>query len=203
MEGGPHDVSGLGWKSLLVAVASFAYLAYGVARTGIASALANPVDGIHAQDESIYANASLRMAAQGNWLTPIVMGRYYFHKPPLLYIFTGLSLKALGPSLFALRLPSLLAGSLTVALLFFWCAGARGLWAGSTAVLLLLSNSVWVTFARLCYTDTLLAFLTVAAMFAVACDPRLETPTARWGFIAFDAAAILTKSLAGGVPCWP
>jgi len=193
-------MSGLGWKSALVAIVSFAYLAHGVERTGIASALANAVDGIHAQDESIYANAALRTAAQGNWLTPIVMGRFYFHKPPLLYVFTGFSLKALGPSLFALRLPSLLAGSLTAALLFFWCAGARGLWAGLTAVLLLLSNSVWVTFARLCYTDTLLAFFTVAAMFAVARDPRLDTTAARWCFIAFDAAAILTKSVAGVLP---
>ncbi len=193
-------MSNLGWNSLLVAIASFAYLAHGVERTGIASALANAVDGIHAQDESIYANPALRTAAQGNWLTPLVMGRFYFHKPPLLYIFTGLSLKAFGPSLFSLRLPSLLAGSLTAALLFFWCAGARGLWAGLTAVLLLLSNSAWVTFARLCYTDTLLAFFTVAAMFAVDRDPRLERPTARWSFIAFDAAAILTKSVAGVLP---
>lgn len=193
-------MSGLVWKTALVAVASFAYLAHGVGQTGIASALANAVDRIHAQDESIYANASLRMAAQGNWLTPIVMGRFYFHKPPLLYILAGLSLKAFGPSLFALRLPSLLAGSLIAALLFFWCAGARGLWAGLTAVLLLLSNSVWVTFARLCYTDALLVFFTVAAMFAVARDPRLDTPAARWSFIAFDAAAILTKSVAGVLP---
>lgn len=99
--------------------------------------------------------------------------------------------------MFALRLPSLLAGSLTAALQFFWCAGVRGLWAGLIAVFLLLSNSVWVTFARLCYTDTLLAFFTVAAMFVVTRDPRLDTTAARWSFIAFDAAAILAKSLAG------
>ena len=128
------------------------------------------------------------------------MGRIYFHKPPLLYIVTGLSLKAFGRSLLALRLPNLLAGSLTAALLFFRYAGARGLWAGLTAVLLLVSNSVWVTFARLCYTDILLAFFTVAAMFAVARDPRLDMPAARWSFIAFDAAAILTKSAAGILP---
>jgi hypothetical protein len=200
MEGGPHDVTGLWWKSLLVAIASFVYLAHGVGQIGIASALANPVDGVHAQDESIYANAALRAAAQGNWLTPIVMGRMYFHKPPLLDIVTGLSLKVFGRSLFALRLPNLLAGSLTAALLFFWCAGARGLWSGLIVVLLLLSNSVWVTFARLCYTDVLLAFFTVAAMFAVARDPGLEAPSVRWSFILFDAAAILTKSVAGVLP---
>src|SRR5712692_7583719 len=147
MQGGSQDVKGLWWKSLVVALASFAYLARGVEQTGIASALANPVDGVHAQDESIYANAALRIAEQGNWLTPIVMGRMYFHKPPLLDMVTGLSLKVFGRSLFALRLPNLLAGSLTAAVLFFWCAGARGLWSGLTAVLLLLSNAVWVTFA--------------------------------------------------------
>jgi hypothetical protein len=40
----------------------------------------------------------------------------------------------------------------------------------------------------------------VAAMFSVARDPRLETTAARWSFIAFNAAAILTKSLAGVLP---
>jgi hypothetical protein len=193
-------VTGLWWKSLLLAIASFAYLTHGVEQTGIASALANPVDGVHAQDESIYANAALRIAEQGNWLTPIVMGRMYFHKPPLLDIVTGLSLKVLGRSLFALRLPNLVAGSLTAALLFYWCAAARGLWSGLTAVLLLLSNAVWVTFARLCYTDMLLAFFTVAAMFAVVRDPRLDTSGVRWSFILFDSAAILTKSVAGVLP---
>jgi hypothetical protein len=183
-----------------VAVVSFAFLARGVDQTGIASTLVNAVDLVHAQDESIYANGALRMAAQGNWLTPIVMGRIYFHKPPLLYIVTALSLKTFGRSLFALRLPNVLAASLIAALLFYWCAAARGLWAGLTAVLLLLSNSVWVTFARLCYTDMLLAFFTVAAMFMVARDPWLDTRAARWIFILSTAAAILTKSAAGIIP---
>ncbi len=193
-------MSGLWWKSLLVAIASFAFLARGVERTGVASALANPIERLHAQDESIYANASLRMAAQGNWLTPIVMGRLFLYKPPLLYILTALSLKAFGASLFALRLPSLLAGSLTTALLFYSCGAARGLWAGLIAVLLLLGDQAWFTFARLCYTDVLLAAFTVAAIFSVIRDPRLDTVPARWSFIAFSAAAILTKSAAGLLP---
>ena len=193
-------MSGLWWKSLLVAIASFVFLAYGVGRTGVASALANPVDRVHAQDESIYANASLRMAAQGNWLTPIVMGRLFLYKPPLLYILTALSLKAFGTSLFALRLPSLLAGSVAATLLFYWCGTSRGLWAGFTAVLLLLADPPWFTFARLCYTDVLLAAFTVAAIFSVTRDPRLDTAPARWSFIAFSAAAILTKSAAGLLP---
>ena len=67
---------GVWWKSLAIALIAFGYLAYGVKQAGVASTLANPVDHIHAQDESIYANASLRMAAQGNWLTPIVMGAH-------------------------------------------------------------------------------------------------------------------------------
>jgi len=200
VEGGSHDVTGLWWKSLLVAIASFAYLAHGVEQIGIASALSNPVDRIRAQDESIYANAALRIAAQGNWLTPIVMGRLFLYKPPLLYVLAALSLKTLGVSLFALRLPSLLAGSLTAALLFYWCARSRGLWAGLTVALLLLSDSAWFTFARLCYTDVLLASFIAAAIFSTARDPRLDTLAARWSFIAFSAVAILTKSVGGLVP---
>ena len=106
-------MTGLWWKILLVAITPFAHLAHGVEQIGIASAFANPVDGVHAQDESIYANTSLRIAERGNWLTPIAMGRLYFHKPPLLDIVSGFSLKVFSPSLFALRLPNLLAGSLT------------------------------------------------------------------------------------------
>jgi hypothetical protein len=183
-----------------VAIASFAYLAHGVEQIGVASALANPIERLHAQDESIYANASLRMAARGNWLTPIVMGRLFLYKPPLLYVVTALSLKAFGASLFALRLPSLLAGSLTSALLFYWCGASRGLWGGLNAVLLLVADPAWFTFARLCYTDVLLAAFTVAAIFSVIRDPRLDTVSARWSFIAFSAAAILTKSAAGLIP---
>lgn len=193
-------MNGLWWKGLIVAAASFVFFAYHIERNGVASALANPVDGGHAQDESIYANIAMRMAAQGNWLTPVLMGRIYLVKPPLLEVFTGLSLKTLGLSLFALRLPSLLAAALTVGLLLSWSWRFNGVWAGVTAVLLLLSNSVWYTFARLCYTDVLLAFFTVCAMYSLALDPSLELPAARWGFILSDTAAILTKNVAGVLP---
>lgn len=193
-------MTGLWWKSLLVAVIAFAFFAYGVDRAGVASTLANSVDRIHAQDESIYANAALRMAAQGNWLTPIVMGRFFLYKPPLLEDLAGLSLNIFGISLLALRLPSLLAASLAASLLFAWSMRARGLRAGLVAILLLLSNSVWMTFARLCYTDMLLASFTLAALFSLARDPRLESASARWSFTGFSSAAILTKSVAGFLP---
>jgi hypothetical protein len=200
MEGGPHNLSGLWWKSLLVAAVSFAFLAYDVERAGVGSTLSDPVSGNHAQDETAYANAALRIVAQGNWLTPIVMGRFYLSKPPLLYMFAALSLKTLGISLFALRLPCLLAGSLTAGLLFYWTALTRGLWAGLATVLLLVSNSIWFTFSRLCYTDVLFAFWTAVALFFLARDPTLEAAVARWGFIAGTSGAILTKSLAGAIP---
>jgi hypothetical protein len=200
VESGSHDLTGLAWKSAAVAVAAFMFLAYPVERTGIAAAYSNPVDRIHAQDESVYADASLHTAKYGNWLTPITMGRIYLGKPPLLYIFTGLSFKLFGTSLFALRLPCMLAGAITVALLFAWGARLQNVWTGLLAALLLLSNPVWDTFARLCYTDMLLTFFSAAAMFSLARDPTLEDPMARWGFILSDAAAILSKSLAGILP---
>jgi 4-amino-4-deoxy-L-arabinose transferase-like glycosyltransferase len=200
LEGGSYDVSGLWWKSLLVAVISFAFFAYGVGQAGVASALTNNVDRVYAQDESVYTNVALHMAAHGNWLTPIFLGRIFLYKPPMLHALAGLSLKALGISLFALRLPSLLAASLAVALLFAWSTRERGLWAGIAVVLLLISNVLWVTFARLCYTDMLQASFTVAAMFWLARDPRLERASTRLIFSAVCAAAILSKSAAGVLP---
>ena len=191
---------GLWWKSLAVGVIAFVYFAQGVRQAGVASTLINPVDQIRAQDESIYANAALRMAAQGNWLTPIVMGRFYLYKPPMLELLAGLSLKVFGTSLFALRLPSLLAAAAAVAILFAWSLRTRGLWSGLMIVLLLLSNSSWVTLARLCYTDMLLACFTAAAMLSLAHDPLLERTRPRWIFILSAAAAIMTKSVAGVLP---
>jgi len=136
-------VSGLAWKSLLVAAAAFVFLASGVNRSGVAAALVNLVDQVRAQDESIYANAAIHMAERGNWLTPITLGRIYLGKPPLLYDLTALSLKVFGTSLFALRLPNLLAGALTAALLFAWCARVRGDWAGIAAALLVKQGAIW------------------------------------------------------------
>ena len=191
MESRAHAVT-----PILVGAAVFVFLAAGVTKSDIAAPLVNAVDGIHAQDESVYAYAAKHVAREGNWLTPIFLDRYYLFKPLLAYVLTGASIKLLGWSLFTLRLPSLLAASALAALVFAWLRGLPG----ASAVLLLISNSVWYTLARLCYTDILLLAFSAAALYSLSRDPQLKSARWFWGFVGFDTAAILTKSLAGLIP---
>jgi hypothetical protein len=192
----------------LVFAAVFIFLASSVTTSDIAAPLVNAVDTIHAQDESVYASAATHMAREGNWLTPVFLDRFYLFKPLLTYVFAGVSVKLLGWSLFAVRLPTLLAASALAALLFVWARRSLprslnmfgGMWAAVSAVLLLVSNSLVYTLARLCYSDVLLLAFTVAALYSLARDPELKSPAAFWSFVVFDAAAILTKSLAGLIP---
>ncbi len=181
---------------ILVGSAVFAFLAVGVTNSDIAAPLVNAVDGIHAQDESVYAYAAQHVAKDGNWLTPMFLDRYYLFKPLLEYVLAGASVKLLGWSVFALRLPSLLAASALAAILFAWLRGLRGI----SAVLLLISNSLWYTLARLGYSDILLLAFSAAALYSLSRDPQLQRSASFWSFAAFDAAAILTKSLAGLIP---
>jgi hypothetical protein len=185
---------------LAIFAAALAILGIGIEKSKVAAAFSDPISRIRAQDESIYANGSIAMALHGDWLTPKVLGRIFLFKPPLQLWLSGLSLKLFGISLLALRLPMLIAGALGAVLIYCWCAQVGSARAGIAGVLLLLSNPVWHTFSRLCYTDILLAVFTVAALYCVVLDPLLQRRPTFLGFCAATAAAIMTKSVAGMVP---
>jgi hypothetical protein len=155
---------------------------------------------VTAQDEALYAHSAIRAARQGGWLTPIFMGRYGLYKPPLLMWVCGLSVRLLGVSRLALRLPVALLASLSVGLVFLWVAELRSWQAGACAAALLVSNHLWHVLAGMSMTDGLLAAFYTAAMFCLFWDPWLESKSALWGFAGSVAAAILTKSVAGVLP---
>jgi hypothetical protein len=134
------------------------------------------------------------MAARGNWLTPIYLGRYGLYKPPLIAWLAGASAKLLGGSAFAVRLPVMLAGAWTALLVFWW--GRRSM----TAVLLLVSSHLWFVINGLCLTDGLLTACVTAAAFALVTDPRLDGRTSRYTFIIAIAGAVMAKSVAGALP---
>jgi hypothetical protein len=179
-------------RIVVVFCLSLAILGVGIGSAGIASTYSDPVSQLRAQDESTYANSAVGLAGEGGWLTPKVMGRFLLYKPPLLVWLAGASLKLLGKSLFALRLPDLLAAAFAATLVFFWRS-----W---TAWILLVSSPFWHIFARLCYTDMLLAAAFTGAMFCLHRDSKLESRAAFWGFAAFASAGILAKSVAGLLP---
>ena len=187
-------------KLLLPAAVAAALLGYGFARPDIAAVYSDPVSRVRTQDEAVYASSAVGLATGGGWLTPKLLGRYLLFKPPLLLWLSGASLKTLGISRFALRLPVLLAGVLATVLLFLWAARAHSLAAACAAGLLLASNPLWHTFSRVCYTDMLLVAAMAAALFTVARDPRLARPGSVLAFGLSTAAAVMAKNAAGALP---
>jgi Dolichyl-phosphate-mannose-protein mannosyltransferase len=179
---------------------SLILLGSGIERASVGTAYSDPVAKIRAQDESTYANMALRMASSGNWLTPKLSGRYLLYKPPLLTWLAGLSLKLFGISLFALRLPALAAAILSTAIVFSIASLSRSPMSGWAAVMLLLSNSLWHIFARLCYTDMFLVACIAASVAILQYDPLLQRRRSLWAFAAICATGVMVKNTAGFLP---
>jgi hypothetical protein len=133
-------------------------------------------------------------------MTPKVLGRFYLVKPPLLIWLSGLSMRLFGISRFALRLPVLLAGTLATLFLFLWSERRYSRWAGATTLLLLIGNPLWDTFSRICYTDMLLAFAMIGALWTFDHDPDLARPRSVLLFGGFLAIGMMAKNVAGLLP---
>ena len=186
---------------LAVFAASLLWFAAGVEKSGIASVNCDPVSGISSQDEAVYSSEAIHIAENGNWLTPVYMGRFIFNKPPLLQISMALSLRLFGVKAWSLRAPSLVAAALVAAMLFavvWW--NNQFLAAGICAVLLIACSHLFYTFSRLSMMDMLLTFWVTAAMLALYSDPALKRYRTLWIFGVCSGAAILTKAAAGAIP---
>lgn len=174
----------------IAAAALIAAFGYGLASTPITGAVTDPVAGIRAQDEAVHAAAALDFARHGGWLTPRLLGRDLLYKPPLAAWLGGASLRVFGVKLWALRLPFLLATVAVCLLVFLWLrreAGETAAWAGA---LLLAGNPLMQVFARLAYTDMLVALAMTGALF-------FETPLIAGAFVA---TGIMAKNVAGLLP---
>ncbi len=190
---------------ILIFGGSLLFLSWNAGEAEIATGWTDPVGRIGAQDEAVYAASTLRMAEQGDWVTPYFMGRYALHKPPLLYWLSASSVRSLGRSNFALRLPSLLAGALTVTIAAAWVAtsAASGpmAWAsGWLTAILLCSSHLFFVLSRLAMTDVLLLAALSVALFSVHHDPALTRRSSLWIFGIACGAAIMTKAAAGLLP---
>ncbi|HXB74901.1 MAG TPA: glycosyltransferase family 39 protein [Candidatus Acidoferrales bacterium] len=175
-------------------------LGLGMNWAGLAGVFSDSVSGIRAQDETTYASSAANLARHGGWLTPKVLGRFYLVKPPLLIWLSGLSMKILGISRFALRLPILLAATLATLLLWVWSEATYGRWTAVLAILLIVANPLWHTFSRVCYTDMLLALAMIGALWAVDRDPGLSERRNILWFGAFLALGLMAKNVAGLLP---
>ncbi|MGI8743734.1 MAG: ArnT family glycosyltransferase [Bryobacteraceae bacterium] len=176
----------------------------------IASGWIDPLLHYGAQDEAAYTRQAIHMATQGNWMTPMLLGRWVLEKPPLLMWLSAISMKLFGISSFTPRLPAVLSGALIITLCFAIARASRSSIAGIIAALLCLSNPVLFTMSRHNMTDILLTAAAVTVLAVLAFDPTLSRPASRSTFTLAIAAGILTKSIAGLLPaaaallfaCW-
>jgi 4-amino-4-deoxy-L-arabinose transferase-like glycosyltransferase len=155
-------------------------------------------------DEARYAEIPREMLASRDFVTPRLNGVPYFEKPPLLYWVNAASLSVFGPTPWAARLPTRVAGLGTVLLIIWGVASSSTFEAGIAAGIFYLASPLGFAFSRVNLTDGLLTFFFAATLLAarqtfVAADTG--RPTLGWsaatGLMA--AGAFLTKGLVGVV----
>jgi len=150
-------------------------------------------------DEATYAQVTHEAVANGHYLDFTWNGAPYLKKPPLLFWMMAASYNTFGESEFAARLPSLLMGLGTLALIYFGAAAVAGRAAGTFAALMPLGFYFFLARGgRECSTDGPLLFLTTLAMFALARARKQR----RWlAVVAIGCGlAILSKGAAGVIP---
>ena len=109
----------------------------------------------------------------------------WFEKPILFYWTAAISFSILGVNELAARLPSAVAGTASVFLMYFVC---RKLWGQGTAVaasLILASTVGYVAFARASSMDMLLTACLTASLLCFMMGYNLTTRHRRWWFVAF------------------
>src|SRR5438552_3914344 len=119
---------------------------------------------LFAPDEGRYGTVSMHMEQGGSWIVPMRDAQPHLTKPPLTYWLQALSLLAFGHNEFALRLPSLVAASLTLLLAarFGWqLAGPR---VGAAAAAALSVMPLFAAVSHLAITDPLLTLFWFAAL---------------------------------------
>ncbi len=95
-------------------------------------------------DDARYAEVPRAMAASGDWIQPSLNAMPYVEKPPLWYWVSAASIKALGPSEAAARLPMLLLALLGAGGIFWLGSWLYSPSIGRTAALATATAGLWL-----------------------------------------------------------
>lgn len=146
------------------------------------------VDPLYPPDEGRYSSASVSMAEGGSWLIPVFEGEPHLTKPPLTYWAQALCLRLFGHNEGAVRLPSLVASSLTMLLLMWFGWRVSGPRVGILAGAVLSIMPLHIAVGRLAITDPMLNFfwLGTLAFGYVA----VQTGRARWAALMWLAISL-------------
>lgn len=144
-------------------------------------------------DEGAFAEATIEMFQRHDFVSPFLNGLPRYDKPILVYWLQAASVRALGPSEFALRLPSLLCGIGWVLITGLFTRRAFGPRAGWLAAGILGLSLGVVTISGAATADALLNLLIAASMFAA--WRYLDSGGRRWLDVVCVTAALgfLTK----------
>ncbi len=116
------------------------------------------------RDEGYYVECAREMLERGDWFVPHFSGEPWMEKPPLAYWLMAASMKLLGTTEFAARLPGALCGIAAVWLV--WRLGRRmyGLRAGALAALAAATSVFFMAILRLALVDMALLCATMISM---------------------------------------
>ena len=153
-------------------------------------------------EEGRYVGVAWEMLRSGDWIVPTQDGLPFFHKPPLFYWLTALSMQVFGANEAAARLAPLLGAG--VAALGFHAVTRRraGAPVADATVLVLATMPFFFAAAQFANLDMLVAaFIALAIVFAAdaALDPRHGRPDRKAIVLAWACAAlgVLAKGLIG------
>ncbi|MEO8311888.1 MAG: glycosyltransferase family 39 protein [Caldimonas sp.] len=176
---------------LVGALVAFAWLAFGI--------------GLHPlmlPEEGRYVGVAWEMLRSSDWVVPTQNGLPFFHKPPLFYWLTALSMELFGANAAAARLAPLLGASLA-ALGFHAVARRRaGAAAADASIVVLATLPFFFAGAQFANLDMLVAaFVALAIVFAADAALALghEEPHRTQLVLAWACAAlgVLSKGLIG------
>src|SRR5690349_12676095 len=88
------------------------------------------------------AETAREMVVSGDWAVPRYNGELRLQKPPLPYWLTAASYKVFGLNATAVRLPAVIFGLLSVALLFAWMRREAGVETAANTVLVLAASYI-------------------------------------------------------------
>ncbi len=152
--------------------------------------------GLWDPDEGRSGVIAKEIVASGNWLTLSLNGEPYYDKPQLFFWLIALGIKLLGLNELAVRLPSALAASLTVGVVYLWGCAFGGwkwaLWGG----LVLATSMEFVAVGRFANMDMVFTFFFTAALLSFL-RWKQQRKGWIWLFYLFLALASLTKGPVG------
>src|SRR4030043_873619 len=154
-------------------------------------------------DESRYAVVAREMRESGNWILPHLNGNIYAEKPPLYFWLVNLSVLFLGKDTeFANRLPSALAGLLTVVLTFLFGERHCNLRVGFLSGLVLITCFLFTQTSRWMMLDSLFTLFFLLTLFYFYRGYEDDKEQQKYFFLAgiFMGFGVLTKGPIAYIP---